>query len=224
MRRWTATAGSAALGLLVLATCESVQAGEPQYTYPDEILDLGRALHRISQRLGPGSSLTIVALGSSSTAGAGASRPEATYPVRLRERLSSLLAQPVNVLNRGRNGDRVGDMLFRLPTDVLSERPDAVIWQFGTNALLTDLDGKDLGSLFSRGKREIADAGAELIVMDPQFAPKVLARRQAEDLVRLIDDAAFKVARHSSVGSSLCGSGMISVSASSSSCRPTSCT
>jgi hypothetical protein len=56
-------------------------------------------------------------------------------------------------VNRGRNGDRVGDMLFRLPAEVIPEHPDVVIWQLGTNALLTDLDRKDFGSLFSRGVR-----------------------------------------------------------------------
>jgi acyl-CoA thioesterase I len=67
-----------------------------------------------------------------------------------------------------------------------------VIWQLGTNALLTALDREDFSSLFSRGVREITDTGAGLIVMDPQFAPKVLAHRQAEDFVRLIDDAALQ--------------------------------
>lgn len=153
---------------------------------------MGHPLRRTSQPISTGSPLTIVALGSSSTAGAGASKPEASYPTRLREHLSSLLGHRVIVVNRGRNGDRVGDMLARLPTEVIPEHPDAVIWQLGTNALLTALDREDFSSLFSRGVREITDTGADLIVMDPQFAPKVLAHRQAEDFVRLIDDAALR--------------------------------
>ena len=81
-----------------------------------EIIDLGHPLHRMSRPLSTGGPLTIVALGSSSTAGAGASKPEASYPTRLREHLS-LLGRRVIVVNRGRNGDRVGDMLFRVPTE-----------------------------------------------------------------------------------------------------------
>src|SRR5262245_26580449 len=147
--------------------------------------------HRTSLPISTGLPLTIVALGSSTTAGAGATKPEPSYPIRLREHLSSLLGHRVIVVNRGINGDRVGDMLFRLPTEVIPEHPDAVIWQLGTNALLTDLDREDLSSLLSRGTREITDTGADLIVMDPQFAPKVLANPRAEDFVRLIDDAAL---------------------------------
>jgi hypothetical protein len=45
-------------------------------------------------------------------------------------------------------------MLLRLPTEVSPENPDVVIWQLGTNALLTGLGQDDFGSLFSRGMRK----------------------------------------------------------------------
>jgi acyl-CoA thioesterase I len=61
---------------------------------------------------------------------------------------------PCHCVNRGRNGDRVGDMLLRLPTEVSPENPNVVIWQLGTNALLTGLGRDDFGSLFSRGMRK----------------------------------------------------------------------
>ena len=191
-KRWTGAAVSEAALLLVLAIIGGAQAAEPQCTFPSQIIDMGHPLHRASRPISTDGPLTIVALGSSSTAGAGASKPEASYPTRLREHLSSLLGHRVIVVNRGRNGDRVGDMLVRVPTEVIPEHPDAVIWQLGTNALLTALDREDFSSLFARGVREITDTGADLIVMDPQFAPKVLAYRQAEDFVRLIDNAALQ--------------------------------
>src|SRR5262245_51573150 len=93
-------AGSAvgeALFLLLLATSWGVQAAEPQCTFPNELVDMGHPLQRTSRPVSTGSPLTIVALGSSSTAGAGASKPEASYPARLRERLSSLLGHRVIV-------------------------------------------------------------------------------------------------------------------------------
>ena len=190
-KRWTGSASEVAL-LLVLAIVGGAQAAEPQCTFPDEIIEMRHPLHRTSRLISAGDPLTIVALGSSSTAGAGASKPETSYPIRLSEHLMSLLENRVIVLNRGKNGDRVGDMLVRLPTEVIPEHPDAVIWQLGTNALLTDLDRKDFSSLFSRGVREITETGADLIVMDPQFAPKVLAHREAEEFVNLIDNAALR--------------------------------
>lgn len=175
----------AAAGVLLLgaASGELCQAAEPECTFPDEVADVGNPLSKASARLDSNRPLKIVALGSSSTAGVGASKPAAAYPSRLQERLSSLLGHQIIVLNRGRNGDRVGDMLSRLSTEVIPEAPQAVIWQVGTMAILSDLDPRAVGSLLLRGVREITATGADLIVMDPQYAPKVLIHRQAEELV-----------------------------------------
>ena len=164
----------------------STRAADPECSFPDDVTYLGRVLPQMTSRLSAGGPLTIVALGSSSTAGAGASKPEAAYPARLQEHLASRLRTTVRVVNRGRNGDRIGDMLSRLPTDVIPLRPDLVVWQIGTNALLTDLEPKTIGTLFVRGVGEISATRADLIVMDPQYAPKVLLHRQAEEVVRLI--------------------------------------
>jgi acyl-CoA thioesterase I len=191
-KHWTGSAVSVAASLLVLTIFGGTQAAEAQCMFPNEIIDMGHPLRRTSRSLSTGGPLTIVALGSSSTAGAGASKPEASYPARLRERLSSLLGHQVIVVNRGRNGDRVADMLFRVPTEVIPEHPDAVIWQLGTNALLTDMGQKNFSSFFSQGVREITESGADLLVMDPQFAPKVLLHPQAKNFVRVIDEAAVQ--------------------------------
>src|SRR3954451_10663259 len=185
-KRWAGSAEAALL--LMLAFVGGAQAAEPQCTFPAKILDMGHPLHRTWAAISTGRPLSLVALGSSSTAGAGASIVDASYPTRLRARLSSLFGQPVIVVNRGRNGDRVGTCC----SEVIPEHPDAVIWQLGTNALLTGLGREDFGSLFSRGMRKIRDTGADLIIVDPQFAPKVLAHWEAEDFVRLIDHAAVQ--------------------------------
>jgi lysophospholipase L1-like esterase len=149
-----------------------VPAVERECTFPDEVTDIRHSLSGLLSRVEGNRPLKIVALGSSSTAGAGASKPEATYPAQLQERLSLFLNRQVFVVNRGRNGDRVGDMLSRVPTEVASEHPQVVVWQLGTNALLTALNPKAVGSLLARGTREITATGADLIVMDPQYAPR----------------------------------------------------
>jgi acyl-CoA thioesterase I len=134
--------------LLVLPTIGRAQPAQPPCTFPQEIIDMGNPVHRTSWPASTDVPLKIVALGSSSTAGAGASKPEASYPTRFREQLSFLLSRQAIVRNRGRNGDRVGDMLVRLRTEVIPQRPHAVIWQLGTNALLTAFSGDDFRLLF----------------------------------------------------------------------------
>jgi len=182
----------AGLVFAVVASGTICRAAEPECTFPDEVTEIRHPLSGLLSRIEGNLPLKIVALGSSSTAGAGASKPEAAYPARLQERLSSLLNRRVLVVNRGRNGDRVADMLSRVPTEVTSERPEVVIWQVGTNALLTDLEPKAVGSLLLRGARDITAAGADVIVMDPQYAPKVLIHRQADELVDLIGSRAVE--------------------------------
>src|SRR5215207_6481999 len=55
----------------------------PTCTAPAEFTRLGHTLTHMARRLASGEPITIVAFGSSSTAGAGASSPAATYPSRL---------------------------------------------------------------------------------------------------------------------------------------------
>jgi acyl-CoA thioesterase I len=186
MTRYVKAIGnSMAAGLLLLGIAGHgiSRAAGPECVVPPDIVDLRHALPRVAAHAAASRDLTIVALGSSSTAGAGASAPEAAYPARLQERLSSLLGRRVVVLNRGRNGDLIGNMLSRIATEVAPERADAIVWQVGTNAVLTDLEPSAVGSLLLKGARDLTAAGADLIVMDPQYAPKVLVHRQAEELV-----------------------------------------
>src|SRR5262249_15362327 len=104
-------------------------------------------LVRVAERLKSGKPITIVAIGSSSTAGSGASSPAATYPSRLAVELTQRFpGHPFTVLNRGVGGEDVGDMLKRFDTDVIAAQPDLVLWQLGTNSVIRNdkLDGQDV--------------------------------------------------------------------------------
>ena len=92
------------------------------------------------RKLASGEPITIVAIGSSSTAGAGASSPAANYPSRLAGRAHAAFpeASRFTVLNRGVNGEEVADMLRRFDTAVVAEKPDLVLWQLGTNSVIRD--------------------------------------------------------------------------------------
>jgi hypothetical protein len=131
--------------------------------------------------------IKIVAIGSSSTAGAGASSPAASYPSRLAVELGKLYPDvPITVLNRGINGQDAAEMIARLKQDVIDERPDLVIWQIGTNAALRDLPIEDIGKVVREGIVEIKNTGADVLLVDPQFVPRVIAKPEAEGMVRLI--------------------------------------
>ena len=75
---------------------------------------LANPLPRFAHKLASEELITIVAIGSSSTAGAGASSAAASYPNRLAVELKKHFPNnSITVINRGVGGEEVGDMLKR---------------------------------------------------------------------------------------------------------------
>ena len=138
---------------------------------------LGRLTERLPRTraaLAAGRPLRIVALGSSSTAGAGASADRYSYPSRLAVELAQ--RQPtatVEIVNRGINGEDAWDNMKRLESDVIAAKPDLVIWQMGTNAILHDVDYEDFDRVVQSGIDRMRAVGIEVVLMDLQYAPRV---------------------------------------------------
>jgi acyl-CoA thioesterase-1 len=159
------------------AACKVI-AAQDRLDYP---------LTRVSRHLEGDRSIRIVALGSSSTAGAGASSPEAAYPSRLEAELTRhFLWNDITVVNRGANGEEAADMLARFDTSVVAEKPDLVIWQMGTNWVLRDRPLDPKATLLHEGLARLKAIHADVILIDPQFAPKVIAKADAEAMVAQI--------------------------------------
>jgi acyl-CoA thioesterase-1 len=134
-----------------------------------------------------------MALGSSSTAGAGASAPSASYPSRLEAELRARFpGDVIRVINRGVNGEEVGDMLARFDQAAADDKPDVVLWQVGTNAVLRDNPLGQVDERLQDGLARMKVLGADVVLIDPQFAPKVIAKPDAEDMVGVIAAEATK--------------------------------
>jgi acyl-CoA thioesterase-1 len=158
---------------------------------PKDVVRLDLPLKRTARQLNTRKLTLIVALGSSSTAGAGASSPEAAYPSRLMAELAQRFpTQPFMVLNRGVGGERAVDMLARFDDSVAAEHPDLVLWQVGTNAVLRGYEHARADSVIREGIRRIKATGADVVLIDPQYAPKVTAHPEIEDMIGLISSAA----------------------------------
>jgi acyl-CoA thioesterase I len=144
-------------------------------------------LPRTARLLASDQPIKIVALGSSSTAGLGASSPSASYPSRLAFELNDRFPKSdITVLNRGASGEEAPDMVARIETSVAVENPDLIIWQLGTNWVLRDhpLDPKAM--VLREGLARLNATGADIVLIDPQFAPKVLAKSETEGMVEQI--------------------------------------
>jgi len=141
-------------------------------------------LSHVAQRIAAGQSVKIVAIGSSSTAGTGASSSASSYPSRLEVELRTRFPRlAISVLNRGVPGEEAPQMVARFDQAVVAEKPDLVIWQVGTNALLHDTSMDAVTDTVRHGLDRLKEIGADVIVIDPQFAPKVIAKPETERLV-----------------------------------------
>lgn len=152
------------------------------------------ALPHLRAALDQGRQGIIVALGSSSTEGLRASSLSRTYPAVLQRELSAALpGWHVAVVNRGIAGQDAPRELDRLEADVIALRPQLAIWQVGANAALRHDDPEAFRRLVRTGVERLSRAGIDVVLMDNQRAPRILAT--TEDMV--LDRTLAAVARQS---------------------------
>jgi lysophospholipase L1-like esterase len=127
-------------------------------------------LRHVASRLAAHQLLRIIAFGSSSTEGVGASSPAATYPSRLLADLTTQLPayQHVMVLNQGIGGQDADDMIRRLPS-VIAEHPDLIIWQTGSNDPLRNVPLDRFVQETIAGIQAIRAAHIDVMLMGPQL-------------------------------------------------------
>lgn len=150
-------------------------------------------LPHFAARIEQGGPLNIVAVGSSSTSGIGASGPGSTYPSRLEVELRRRFPQlDIHVFNRGKGGEDAPEELARLPADVIALHPDLAIWQVGTNAVLRRDDLGADAEWMREGVALMKRSGIDVVLMDLQVAPRVLDRTAYPAMQALIADTATR--------------------------------
>ncbi|PIS99661.1 GDSL family lipase [Bradyrhizobium nitroreducens] len=151
------------------------------------------SLPHVAGKLVAGKPVVIVAFGSSSTQGFGASSPEFNYPNRLAAQLRRHYpTADITVVNAGVGGEDAPEMMKRLQTQVIDAHPDLVIWQVGTNAVLRNLDPGETAKMVEDGISRIQAAGdADIVLVDPQYSPAVNQRKEsAGKMVNLLGKVA----------------------------------
>ncbi len=206
--------GRAALAICALLLSGPAMATDEQAVkqtmacaVPSDLTQLNGALPRTARQITANAPLKIVAIGSSSTAGAGASSPAASYPsrlaVELKERYPTV---PITVINHGANGEDVQEMMGRFEENVMAEKPDLVLWQVGTNSLLFDRSLDKAGTQIVQGLDRLKRDQVDVVLIDSQYAPKVLEKPNLGKLRKIMANIArranvptfqrFEVMRH----------------------------
>ncbi len=179
----------AALAVAATVVPAAAQDAQPQpaCSAPSELTRVDYALSRTMKRLAVAQPIKIVAIGSSSTAGAGASSQAMSYPSRLEAELKSLFPRvPFTVINRGIGGETSREMIARFDADVIAERPDVVVWQLGSNSVLREQPIRPASAFIRQGLVKLKTTGSDVILMNPQYAPKVIAKPNIDQMVDLI--------------------------------------
>jgi acyl-CoA thioesterase-1 len=142
----------------------------PNCVVPPDYARFDRPLPQTQRRLQAGKPIKIVAIGSSSTAGAGASKPYNAYPSRLAAELArEFVDHEFKVVNRGVNGDTAADMLSRFEQGVIAEKPDLVLWQVGTNDALMRVPVEEFATTVRDTVRWLKERDMDVVLVGLQY-------------------------------------------------------
>ncbi len=140
---------------------------------PADLVRFDAPLPRFSAALASGQPVRIVALGSSSTQGIGASSPTTSYPVRLQAELQQRFPKSkITVENLGVGGQLATDMIPRIRQQVIPRKPALVIWQTGVNDALRKVKVDGFRQTVLTGVDELRRAGIDVVLLDMQYFPR----------------------------------------------------
>jgi acyl-CoA thioesterase-1 len=139
-------------------------------------------------RGGAGAPLDILAIGSSSTEGIGATSPANAYPAKLEEELEKRTGVDFDVKNAGVGGELAVKTLERLKSALKSGWARLVIWQVGTNDAIVGVDEALFRATVKAGVAAARAAAIPLVLVDPQFTLRSPDTARYERFVKMVDD------------------------------------
>ena len=113
----------------------------PSCEAPANDIAANAPLPNVAKALAEHKTVQILAVGSASAAGLGASSGVKSYPVQLETMLKvALQGVDVDIINRGTGGEVAQTSADRIRSEVALTKPDLVLWQLGTNDALARVD------------------------------------------------------------------------------------
>ncbi len=150
------------------------------------ILSAPAKLEHVASRLRRHEPVRILAIGSSSTEGVGASSPAFSYPAQLQADLTEIWKETIKVENAGKGGETIIETVGRLEVALKADRPDLVIWQVGTNDAVRGGDEGRFAALLKQGIDAAQAADVEVLLLDQQYYPAIKDLARYERFVNLV--------------------------------------
>lgn len=113
----------------------------------------------------------VLAIGSSSTVGVGATRPTNAYIAKLETNLEGAFAgSDFTVFGRGMSGEVAEGQSARMKETVSELKPDLVLWQVGTNDAIRHVDLELFKSCLRRTLTWLKESKIDVVLVDPQYS------------------------------------------------------
>ena len=133
----------------------------------------------------------VLAIGSSSTAGVGASSPTATYIAKLETSLEgSLQGMDFDVVGRGLSGEVAQGAADRMKHEVEETKPDLVVWQLGTNDALRHVSLDKFKACVKTTLAWLAENRIDVVLIDPQYGEALTTDTYYEQMVGAVAEVA----------------------------------
>jgi acyl-CoA thioesterase I len=137
------------------------------------------------------STIKVLAVGSSSTAGVGASKPSATYLARLENSLEgTVFGADFDVVGRGLSGEVAEGQSSRMKREVEEHKPDLVVWQVGTNDAIRHVDLDSFRACLRRTLAWLREQKIDVVLVDPQYGDALTSDAYYEQVVNTIAEVA----------------------------------
>jgi acyl-CoA thioesterase I len=150
-----------------------------------------RPLKALSRAVRSSKNVKVLAIGSSSTVGVGASSPAATYVANLETTLEgSVKGMNVDVVGRGMSGEVAQGAADRMKREVEETRPDLVVWQVGTNDAIRHVSIESFKACLKKTLAWLAENRIDVVLIDPQYGAVLTKDEYYERVVTAIAEVA----------------------------------
>jgi lysophospholipase L1-like esterase len=150
-----------------------------------------RPLRALSRAVRGERPVRVLAIGSSSTVGVGASSPSATYISKLEIGLEGALkGLDFDVIGRGMSGEVAQGAADRMMKEIADTKPDLVVWQVGTNDALRHVSIDRFKECLRITLAWLREHRIDVVLIDPQYGEALVKDQYYETVVAAIADVA----------------------------------
>ena len=150
-----------------------------------------RPLRTLSAAVRANRPVKVLAIGSSSTVGVGASSSSATYVAKLETTLEGTFkGLDFDVIGRGLSGEVAQGAADRMKTEVEQATPDLVVWQVGTNDAIRHVSIDRFKECLRNTLAWLKERRFDVVLIDPQYGETLTKDAYYGEVVAAIADVA----------------------------------